>query len=82
MVQLLALLKEIIANPTDEQPDEKPNEEADEQPGEKTDEQPDTTNIPHCKSEESAAQRRNQQGQGPRTLTPDQMLKRSPMSLA
>ena len=41
-----------------------------------------STNIPHCKSEESAAKKRNQQGQGLRTLTPDQMLKRSPMSLA
>ena len=43
--------------------------------------QPDTTNIPELESEESAAQRRNQQGQGLKLLTPNQMLNRLPISL-
>ena len=33
-------------------------------------------------SEESAAQRRNQQGKGLKILTPNQMLSRLPISLA
>ena len=36
----------------------------------KSDEQPDTTVMPDLESEESAAQRRNQQGQGLKILTP------------
>ena len=44
--------------------------------------QPDTTNIPELESEESAAQRRNQQGKGLKILTPNQMLSRLPISLA
>ena len=44
--------------------------------------QPDTTNIPELESEESAAQRRNQQGQGLKILTLNQMLNRLPISLA
>ena len=47
----------------------------------KTDEQPDTTNIPELEREKSAAQRRNQQGQGLKILTPNQMLSRLPISL-
>ena len=38
--------------------------------------------IPDLESEESAAQRRNQQGQGLKILTPNQMLSRLPISLA
>ena len=34
------------------------------------------------KSEESAEQRKSQEGQGLKILTPDQMLSRSPISLA
>ena len=49
---------------------------------EKTDKQPYTTNMPELESEESAAQRRNQQGQGLKILTPNQMLSRLPISLA
>ena len=48
----------------------------------KTDEQPDTTNMPELESEESAEQRRNQQGKGLKILTPSQMLGRLPISLA
>ena len=42
----------------------------------KTDEQTDTTNMPELESEESAKQRRNQQGRGLKILTPNQMLSR------
>ena len=45
------------------------------------DEQPDTTDMPDFESEESAEQR-NQEGQGLKILTPDQMLSRLPISLA
>ena len=48
----------------------------------KSDKQPDTTDIPDLESEESAEQRRNQQGQGLKILTPNQMLRRLPISLA
>ena len=47
-----------------------------------TDEQPDTTNMPKLESEESAAERRNQQGEGVKILTPNQMLSRLSISLA
>ena len=48
----------------------------------KTDEQPDTTDMPELESEESAAERKNQQGKGIKILTPNQMLSRLPISLA
>ena len=48
---------------------------------EKSDEQPDTTDMPELE-EESAAERRNQQGQGLKILTPDQMLNRLPITFA
>ena len=48
----------------------------------KADEQPDTTNMLELESEESAEQRRNQQGKGLKILTPNQMLSRLPISLA
>ena len=38
--------------------------------------------MPELESEESAAERRNQQGQGLKILTPNQMLSRLPISLA
>ena len=40
------------------------------------------TDIPDLESGESAAWRRNQQGQGLKILSPDQMLKRLPISFA
>ena len=46
------------------------------------DKQPDMTDMPDLESEESAAQRRNQQGKGLKILTPNQMLSRLPISLA
>ena len=42
----------------------------------------DTTDMPELESEESAAERRNQQGQGLKILTSDQMLSRLPITLA
>ena len=48
----------------------------------KTDEEPDTTNISELESEESAAERRNQQRKGVKILTPNQLLSRLPISLA
>ena len=38
--------------------------------------------MPELKSEEFAAERRNQPGQGLKILTPDQMLSRLPITLA
>ena len=46
------------------------------------DEQLDTIDMPELESEESAAQRRNQRGQGLKILTRQQMLSRLPISLA
>ena len=48
----------------------------------KSNKQPDTTDMPVLESEESAAKRKNQQGQGLKILTPDQMLSRLPITLA
>ena len=39
-------------------------------------------NMPELETEESAEQRGNQQGQGVKILTPEQMLSRLPISLA
>ena len=50
--------------------------------GEDTDEEIDTTIMPELESEESAAERRNQQGKGIKILTPNQMLSRLPITLA
>ena len=38
--------------------------------------------MPESESEESASERRNQQGQGLKILTPDQILSRLPITLA
>ena len=48
----------------------------------KSNEQPDTTDMPELESEESAAERRNQPGKGRKILTPAEMLRRLPISLA
>ena len=45
-------------------------------------EQPDTTDMPELESEESKAERRNQQGQGLKILTQDQMVSRLPITVA
>ena len=47
----------------------------------KIDEQPDTRSMPELESEESAEQRRNQEGKGLKILTSNQMLNRLPISL-
>ena len=48
----------------------------------KSDEQLDTKDMPDLESEESVAQRRNQEGQRLKILTRNQMLSRLPISLA
>ena len=55
--------------------------DADEEKDGETDEQPDTTDMSELESEESSKQKRNQQGQGLKILTPSQMLTRLPISL-
>ena len=47
-----------------------------------SDEPLDIRGMPELKSEISAVERRNQQGQGLKTLTPDQKLSRLPITLA
>ena len=47
-----------------------------------SDEQLDNRDMPELESEESGAERRNQQGQGIKILPPDQMLSRLPITLA
>ena len=47
-----------------------------------SDEQLDTRDMPELESEEPVAKRRNQQGQGLKMLTPNQMLSRLPIALA
>ena len=42
----------------------------------KSDKQPDTADMPELESEESAAQKINQQGKGLKFLTPNQILSR------
>ena len=56
--------------------------EKDEDTDEDTDEEMDTTIMTELESEESAAKWRNQQGEGIKILTPNQMLIRLPISLA
>ena len=56
--------------------------ETDEDTDEDTDEEIDTTIMPELESEESAVERRNQQGKGIKILTPKHMLSRLPISLA
>ena len=46
------------------------------------DKKPDTTDMPHLESEESAAQRTKQKGQGVKVSTPPQILCRLPIPLA
>ena len=41
-----------------------------------SDEKPDTTDMPELETEESVAQRKNQQGKGLKILTPNQMPSR------
>ena len=56
--------------------------QAEKETDEETDEEMDTTIMPKLESEESAAEKRNQQGKGVKILTPSQMFSRLPISLA
>ena len=56
--------------------------QAEKKTDEDTDEEMDTTIMPELEGEESAAERRNQQGKDIKILTPNQMLSRLPISLA
>ena len=56
--------------------------QAEEETDQNTDEELDTTIMPELQSEESPAERRNQQGEGVKLLTPNQLLSRLPISLA
>ena len=62
----------------------KMEKESDEESATKSDENDeiDTTDMPDLETEESATVRRNQQGRGLKILTPNQMLRRLPISLA
>ena len=60
----------------------KADDEADDKADNETDEQPDTIDMSDLESEESAEKRRNEEGQGLKILTPDQMLIRLPITLA
>ena len=57
-------------------------EEKSDREKQESDEQPDTTNMSELESEESAEQNKKQRGAGLKTLTPDQMLSRLPITLA
>ena len=56
--------------------------ETDEETVEKTDYEMDAAIMPELESEESAVERRNQEGYGIKILTPNQMLSRVSISLA
>ena len=93
MLPIFKQLQEILMGPkaddkADNEADDKSDVKTDDEDNEdnemdhKTGEQSDTTDMPDLESAESAAQRRNQRGQGLKTLTPQQMLSRLPISLA
>ena len=56
--------------------------QAEKESDEETDKELDTKIIPELESEESAAERWNQEGEGVKILTPNQLLSRLPISLA
>ena len=62
--------------------DEEADQEVDDETDDETDEQPDTTDMPEIESAKSAEQRRKQELQGLKILTPQQMFSRLPISLA
>ena len=76
MVDIFKQLKEIFVRPkADDKTDDETNDETD-------DEQLGTTNMLDLECEESAEQRKSQRGQGLKIQTPDQMLSKSPITLA
>ena len=76
MVRIISLLGEILKSKN-----KKTNEKKDEESTLKN-EQQDTTDMLELESEESAAQRRNQNGRSLKTLTSSHMLSGLPISLA
>ena len=66
---------------TNDEIDETDNK-TDDETDDEDDEEPYTTDMHDLESEESAKQRRNQEGQGSRMLTPYQMISRLSISLA
>ena len=87
MVNILFMVNEIF---TGESETDRVNEKGDfeifkeksDKEKQESNERPDTTDMPELESEESAAERRNQQGRGLKILTSDQMLSRLPITLA
>ena len=72
MLSIFKQLEEIfMRSKADEEVDEEVDNEAD-----------DETDMPELEREESAAQRREKEGQGLKILTPQQMISRLPTSLA
>ena len=61
---------------------EEVDDEAEDETDDENDEQPDTTDMPELETGESAEQRRKQEGQELKILTPQQMLSRLPILLA
>ena len=82
MLNILKLLEEIFIKPkTDDQADNGTDDKKDDKTDNKIDEEPVTTDMPDLESEQSAEQR-NQEGQGLKILTPNQMLSILPITLA
>ena len=77
-VKTIFIKPSIATDETDYETDEAKDDETDDE----TDEQPDTADMPKLESEESAAQKRENEGQGLRISTPGQMISRLPISLA
>ena len=69
MIEILALLNDTFTKSVVKQPNKQ------------SDEQPDTTDTPHLKDKDFAAQK-NLSAKGLKLLTPNQMLNRLPISLA
>ena len=81
IVGILILLKYIFIKPkTDDKTNEKPGKEDDKTDDKEDIEQPEFIDMYDLVSEESVEQRRKQKGEGLKTLTPDQMLSRLPIS--
>ena len=76
MLPIFKQLEEILmGSKADEEVDDEVDDETDDETGDETD-------MPELESEESDAQRREQEGQGLKMLTPQPMLCRLPISLA
>ena len=76
MLPIFEQLEEIFM---ESKADKEVDDEADDEVDDETD---DETDMPELESEESAKQRREQEKQGLKVLTPQQMLSRLPISIA